>query len=200
MRSIWQVRSPHRAGAWIGAAATVWALAGAGCGLRQLAREDLFGTADAAPLGPADAAGDSDAPGDDAGAADRRAEDGPPTDAAGPPDGAPGDIVGGTAMLSGVVSTACSPITGLDAKVGIAGRHRCSYPQKGSFFFSDLPVGTLELAVAKEGYLLYQATVVIQPGGTVHNVALVPASPGGCADPPPPDVPCTCPDADCLPQ
>jgi hypothetical protein len=188
----------------------VMSLAGAGCDLRQLAHDDLFGPgvdagagldgggrADAGTDGDADAHADADA---DAGA-DVGADVGGDTDAdaAGDAAGEGGTDLGtGTGMLSGVVSSACPSAQGLDAKVGIAGRHQCSFPDKGSFFFSSLPLGTLELAVAKDGYLLYQATVVIAPGGTVHNVALVPASAGGCADPPPAQVACTCTDADCV--
>jgi len=187
MRSPPQARPGLLAGAWLGAVAAACVAAGTGCGLRQLAHDDLFGPDDAAAWPAADAVSD-------------RNGDRPLADGGGPADATPGDAVVGTGMLSGVVSTSCSPVQGLDAKVGIAGHHKCSYPQKGSFFFSDLPLGTLELAVAKEGYVLYQAIVVIAPGGTVHNVALTPASPGGCADPLPVPIACDCTEADCLPQ
>ena len=83
-------------------------------------------------------------------------------------------------MLSGVVVDACSG-TGLDARIGIAGRRLCSAADKGSYFFSALPLGRLKLAAVKDGYELYGATVEIVPGGVIHDIVLVRA--GGCAEP-----------------
>ena len=101
-------------------------------------------------------------------------------------------------MISGVVVSACTG-NGLGAQVGIAGRHVCSDRTKGSFFLSGLPVGTLKLAVAKTGYKLYDATIIVATGGTIADVAFQPDTPGGCADPPPADVVCSCGDGGCTP-
>ncbi len=145
-------------------------------------------------------------------AVDQGAPDGPPGD--GDPDASPSGCAQacnpeqycdeltnrcaprvGTGMLSGSVGDPCIS-DGVDALVGIAGQHRCSYVSKGSYFFTNLPLGRLKLAAAKEGYELYGATVEIVPGGVIHDIKLVRT--GGCTAPRP-TVACTCTDSSCNP-
>jgi hypothetical protein len=102
----------------------------------------------------------------------------------------------GTGMLSGVVLDECSH-SGLDARIGIAGRRLCSARDKGSYFLSALPLGRLKIAAVKDGYELYSATVEIVAGGVIHDIVLVRS--GGCQSPPP-VAPCTCTDASCTPM
>jgi hypothetical protein len=97
----------------------------------------------------------------------------------------------GTGMLSGTVTSACT-LQGLTARVGIAGRRQCAPPGKGSYYFDSLPEGDLALTAFKEGYKLFQTSVKITPGGNIDNIVLMPDTPGGCADPSPPEVACTC--------
>jgi hypothetical protein len=101
----------------------------------------------------------------------------------------------GPGLLSGVVRDKCSG-NAVDALVGIAGQHQCSFSGKGSYFFTQLPFGKLKLAVAKTGYGLYDTTVTIVPGGVIHDVELVRAGagaePDGCGVPPPAQVACSC--------
>jgi len=102
----------------------------------------------------------------------------------------------GTGMLSGVVLDDCSR-SGLDARIGIAGRRLCSARDKGSYFLSALPLGRLKIAAVKDGYELYSATVEIVAGGVIHDIVLVRA--GGCQSPPP-VAPCTCTEPSCTPM
>lgn len=118
------------------------------------------------------------------------------TDGASPVDTAP--EVAALGMLSGTVRDTCT-LNGLDALVGIAGRHTCSYPQKGSYFIRAVPLGTLKLAAAKDGYALYEATIEIVPGGNIHNIDMVPATAAGCAALPSPPLACTCTTPTCEP-
>ena len=112
---------------------------------------------------------------------------------------APADLSAPTGMLSGTVRDSCGS-SGIDALVGIGGRHTCSYRAKGSYFFPRLPLGTLKLGATKEGYALYEATVEIVAGGTIHDIQLVPAdAAGGCATLPAPAVACTCTASTCEP-
>jgi len=202
-------------------ALSVLALTAGGCGIRPLQHDELFGRAadagsDAASERPGD--GPRDAPADlsvdlapdlsvdltpDAG------PDGNDRDAAteAPPPACTAEscaaeefcdeLTGrctprsGTGMLSGVVTDRCTG-AGLSANVGIAGQHHCSYIAKGSYFFTGLPLGTLRLAVALEGYQLASMTVVVGAGGTVADVALSRATPDGCAGPAPSPPACTC--------
>jgi hypothetical protein len=97
----------------------------------------------------------------------------------------------GTGMLSGTVTSACT-LQGLTARVGIAGRRQCTPQGKGSYYFASLPEGDLALTAFKEGYKLFQGSVKITAGGNIHDIVLMPDTPGGCADPAPPDVACTC--------
>jgi hypothetical protein len=183
----------------------------AGCDIRPLTARDLFGAADAASIAASDAATDaaSDA------ATDAVAAMG---DA---PDGAGSDIVSltcatscaatqfcddltgrctsrtGTSMLSGVVRDQCTGM-GIDALVGIAGHHQCSPLGKGAYYFSQLPLGRLTLAVAKDGYHLFDTVVDIAPGGNTLDVDLVRAAPEGCAGAAPP-ISCSCVAPACAP-
>ena len=100
-------------------------------------------------------------------------------------------LVMGEGMLSGVVLDGCDG-HGLAALVGIAGRRQCSFAGKGAFFFSQLPLGTLELAAAKDGYKPFAQVVELKPGGTVLNVTLVRDSDASCAGQAPADTLCVC--------
>jgi hypothetical protein len=101
----------------------------------------------------------------------------------------------GTGMLSGSVIDTCDG-NGLDALVGIAGQHQCSYPLKGSFFFTGLPLGRLNLAAAKDGYTAYSEPVEIVPGGVIHNIRLTRKQ--GCSVAPAAAA-CTCTEPTCPP-
>jgi hypothetical protein len=173
-------------------AALMSALTG-GCDMQSLRSSELFGGRDAATDGVPDAVVDrtsdaSDA--NDAGGGTDATDGGAALDTA--PD------VAAMGMLSGTVIDTCTR-NGLDALVGIAGRHTCSYPQKGSYFFRAVPLGTLKLAAAKEGYALFEATIEIVPGGNIHNIEMVPAGDGGCAALPSPAIACTCTTPTCEP-
>jgi hypothetical protein len=179
-------RLKPRAGWWMAAAlAVVWMTAG--CDFQPLTTRDLFGVRDAG-------AGDG-----------ATSEGGPQTCAV--PCGATefcDELTGqcasrtGNSMLSGVVRDACTGAA-VDALVGIAGHHQCSATGKGSYFFPQLPVGKLKLAAAKEGYRLFDTTVVIAPGGTILDVDLTRDPPEDCTGPRPADVTCTCAPPQCLP-
>lgn len=107
-------------------------------------------------------------------------------------------LVNGEGMLSGVVNDHCGGHP-LSALVGIAGRHQCSFAGKGAYFFSQLPLGTLELAVAKDGYLPFAAVVEVKAGGTVMNVNLTRAADPDCAGQAPADTGCVCDGGACTP-
>jgi hypothetical protein len=171
------------------------------CDLSPLTREALFaaagsgfedaGTAesersDAANLGAAEAGpivGDT-AP-----------DAGPQTDAvSAPPRCEPASHDG---LLSGAVVDKC---TGeyLEAQVGIAGRHTCSFVGKGSFFFRDLPTGcVLTLTSAKPGYALFVRELVVPPEGSSVLIELERAA-SGCTDPPPAPTACRCEQPTCM--
>jgi len=100
-------------------------------------------------------------------------------------------LVMGEGMLSGVVFDGCDGHA-ISALVGIAGRRQCSYAGKGAFFFSQLPLGTLELAAAKDGYKPFAQVVELKAGGTVLNVTLMRESDPTCAGQAPADTLCVC--------
>lgn len=185
----------------------------AGCGMRALSNDQLFAGRDAGRTDARVADAHMDAPVADAHAdvgADRERTDGGRGDVAPPPctpDGCTADefcdeLTGhcaartGAGMLSGVVTDRCTGRP-LSAKVGIAGRHVCSYEGKGSYFFTNLPLGTLRLAVALDGYDLVSMTVVIAPGGSLADVAMTRTAPLTCADPAPVVPACTCVEPTC---
>jgi hypothetical protein len=190
----------------------VAAFAGAGaCGVRPLTSAELYGAAGAGGAGGgggggmAGAAGGAGSTNEDA--SDAGVDAGPDVPSTGCPQVCDADQFCdeltnrcaprvGTGMLSGSVIDPCAS-DGVDARVGIAGQHRCSYVNKGSYFFAGLPFGRLKLAAAKEGYELYGATVEIVPGGVIHDIKLVRT--GGCTAPRP-TVACTCTDSSCNPQ
>lgn len=98
----------------------------------------------------------------------------------------------GDGMLSGVVYETCQhrPVM---ARIGIAGLHQCAVDLKGSYFFrSGLPVGLLTLSAYAEGYKVFSVTVDVKTTGTIQDIAMMPDSPNGCADPTPAAVACTC--------
>jgi hypothetical protein len=99
-------------------------------------------------------------------------------------------------MLSGMVLDACNSGRALDALVGIARQRLCSHKGKGSFFFTQLPLGRLLVTASKEGYEPYGAPVNI-PEETIHMIHLRPI--GGCDAPPPEQTVCVCEGAGCLP-
>jgi hypothetical protein len=110
---------------------------------------------------------------------------------------------GGTAppiAVSGGVYSACDGAA-LDALVGIAGRHTCSFRGKGSFFFriDDLPAGVMvTLTAAKPGYRPYSVALDLDRGGVIHDVRLVPAE-GDCAsNPQPATSACSCTMPSCV--
>jgi hypothetical protein len=114
------------------------------CDVTPLTREQLFGPFDAAPA--------PDAVTPDTGAPDMAPD----------PACTPRSRDG---LFSGAVVDVCNGAV-LDANVGIAGQHLCTFKFKGSFFFSNLPVGcNLTVSVTRDGYRPYYATVVIEPGG-----------------------------------
>jgi len=100
-------------------------------------------------------------------------------------------LVTGEGMLSGVVTDHCGGRP-LSALVGIAGRHQCSFSGKGAFFFSQLPLGTLELAVAKDGYMPFAQVIEVKAGGTIMDVSLTRAADPACAGQAPADTGCVC--------
>ena len=102
----------------------------------------------------------------------------------------------GSGMLSGIVTDACSGSV-IAALVGIAGQHVCSYKFKGSYFVNALPLGMLKVAAAKTGYELYGDTVDIVAGGVVHDIRMMRV--GGCSAPAPADNVCTCTTSSCVP-
>jgi hypothetical protein len=89
----------------------------------------------------------------------------------------------------------------IDALVGIAGRHLCSFSGKGSFFFQidDVPAGvTVTLTAAKKGYRPYSAPVLLDAHGVLAEVKLSPDQ-GDCASNPTPDTePCSCTQPGCV--
>jgi hypothetical protein len=106
----------------------------------------------------------------------------------------------GSGMLSGIAFNMCDH-KNVDARVGIAGQHQCTAAQKGSYYFHvNVPFGMLTLSAAAQGYKVFSKTVVIVPGGNVQDIAMIPDTPNGCADPTPVPVPCTCTDAACSPN
>jgi hypothetical protein len=102
----------------------------------------------------------------------------------------------GTGMLSGMVLDACNPSVALDALVGIARQRLCSHEGKGSFFFTQLPLGTLFVTASKPGYEPYGAAVSI-PEESIHVIRLRPI--GGCDAPAPAQTTCVCEGTGCLP-
>jgi hypothetical protein len=108
----------------------------------------------------------------------------------------------GPGILSGVVTDRCNGAP-MNAIVGIAGEHQCSFQGKGSFYFSNLPLAKLKLAVGKAGYDLFSTTIDVVPGGVVRDVVLTRtgAAPGsdGCGVPRPTDETCVCAASTCLP-
>jgi hypothetical protein len=181
---------------------------GGGCDLQSLRGSQLFGGRDAAADGAAADAGidiepdavvdapDASTSSDAIDAIMDATMSTDATDGPAPIDTAPD--VAAPGMLSGTVRDTCTH-NGLDALVGIAGRHVCSYPQKGSYYFRAVPLGTLKLAAAKDGYALYEATIEIVPGGNIHDIDMVPATTGGCGALPSPPVACTCTTPTCEP-
>jgi hypothetical protein len=103
-------------------------------------------------------------------------------------------------VFSGQVLDACDPAVVLDAHVGIAGKHTCAFANKGSFFFSGLPVGcALTVTATRIGYLPYQDVVAIPPGGRAgHTIRL--EREAGCASTTPTGPACRCDEPGCVAQ
>jgi hypothetical protein len=108
-----------------------------------------------------------------------------------------GGCGGAHGLLSGSVVDRCTgrPV---DALVGIAGQHQCSFSGKGSYLFRDLPTGCLlNLSSAAPGYKVFTQAIVPTAEGLVVNIELERAS-GTCSDPPPEAVPCRCDRPGCV--
>jgi hypothetical protein len=192
--------------------AAMLSVASAGCDMQSLRSSELFGARDAAAEAAPDSAVDVGPDAVDSAAemstaydaldASAAIDSSDASDAADATDGAAAvdtaPDLAAVGMLSGTVRDTCTN-SGLDALVGIAGRHTCSYPQKGSYFIRAVPLGTLKLAAAKDGYALYEATIEIVPGGNVHDIDMVPAADAACAALPSPAVACTCTTPTCEP-
>jgi hypothetical protein len=140
------------------------------CDLADLTHAQLYGAVtpvgDAGPRPPAPDAGDAAPDAHDAGPA---------------------------IYVSGAVTNACTGDI-IDALVGIAGRHTCSFAGKGSFFIriDDVPAGvTVTLTAAKKGYHPYSAQVVLDRSGVPHDIALVP-DPDCASNPRPATEACVC--------
>jgi hypothetical protein len=107
---------------------------------------------------------------------------------------------GAPVFVSGAVYSACSGLP-IDALVGIAGRHLCSFPGKGSFFFriDDVPAGvTVTVTAAKKGYRPYSAPLTLDGLGVSLEIILSPQE-GDCAtNPQPSSEPCLCQMASCV--
>ena len=98
-------------------------------------------------------------------------------------------------VLSGTVSDRCTgePINAL---VGIAGKHMCSFQGKGGFFFDGLPTNImLTLASAAPGYRTFSKSIVVEAGGTTFDIKLDrvdEANNSSCEAPKPPTPVCVC--------
>ncbi|HEY8923656.1 MAG TPA: carboxypeptidase-like regulatory domain-containing protein, partial [Polyangia bacterium] len=103
----------------------------------------------------------------------------------------------GTGMISGAVYDSCLHVP-VNAKVGIAGQHACAASGKGSYFFSQIPLGRLTVTAAAPGYQLFTKEVTIVPGGNSLNIALDRSAPITCADPAPAAVACACSEPGCV--
>lgn len=200
---------------------------GAGCDLRSLAHDDLYGSSDGALDQPRvdrqeDHVFDGGAGGVDGSIANDvrsdSAADGAPDSAVDVPDAAaeqfdaggdadpvdvaeaetgPEDSASGlTGNLSGVVSACGIRTGGPDAQIAIAGRRKCSYRGKASYFFASLPAGKLKLVAVKDGYERFEADVIIAPAGTTFDIDMTPAAPFSCTNLPP-QVACACTDPTC---
>ena len=155
-------------------------LALGGCEMRELTSEQLWGKPDAAAPAPAPA-GDADVT--------------PPPPPDGPPPGG-----GITVILSGVVRNKCTG-EAIDALVGIAGKHTCSFTLKGSYFFrlEDLPANVrLTISAQKKGFAHFTDVLLVTPGGNTYNIDLVPDT-GTCASNPRPESEeCVCTAPNCV--
>lgn len=170
------------------------ALAASACDVRPLTASELYGAGGRAPVdggggtgGPADSSADAPPPGclPQTCATDQYCD----------------ELTGqcasrtGAGMLSGIVVDTCTGLA-VDAAVGLAGRRMCAHAGKGSYFFTDLPLGKLKLSAFAPGYVLYDVTVDIVPGGVIHDIRLTRA--GGCDEPLSP-IGCSCSAIDCIP-
>src|SRR4051794_6941995 len=139
-RSVRHARRRHRTGGDLLMRAPSLLLLVLACDVSPLTREQLFGPPDAAAAGPRDAATDT-----------------PPEECV------PRSRDG---LFSGAVLDACTGAA-VNASVGLAGQHLCTFAQKGSFQFQGLPVGCrLTLSATADGYQGHYTTVVIDPGGS----------------------------------
>jgi hypothetical protein len=140
------------------------------CDVTPLSRDQLFGPRDASPA-PDVSAPDVTIPDADP-ACVPRSRDG---------------------LFSGAVVDMCTGDV-LDANVGIAGQHACTFKLKGSFYFMNLPVGcNLTVSATREGYRPHHATVVIEPGGlSSFFIRLERLSDPLCQGPVPTAAACTC--------
>jgi hypothetical protein len=163
----------------------------AGCELRGLTHGQLFGNEGA------DAASEEGRPDAASGAPDRPSS---LEDVAAPAPDAPVAPPEGI-LITGFVTGVCDHD---GTMVGGAGAHTCAYDGKGSYRLrvrNVAPGQKIEIGARRNGYLPDPdtATIILEPGGNIHDFHLRPAS-GTCA-PPPDSVPCVCDgDAGCEPS
>jgi hypothetical protein len=150
----------------------------AACDVMPLTREQLFGPPDAGPRMDATTEPDATRPPDTDPACVPRSRDG---------------------LFSGAVVDFCTG-QAINANVGIAGQHTCTFAQKGSFHFSGLPVGcNLTVSATREGYRSHYATVVIETGGTsIYVIRLERMTDPACQGPAPSGAECRCDTAGCV--
>lgn len=151
---------------------------GPACELRELTGAQLFGAtpADAAAGAPADAGA---LPANDAASPEAPVDASPPLidamagggpDVPPPPDLLPPRLI----TITGTVSSQCG---GANVKVGAGGRHTCSHNGKGSYLLrvTETPWTTITISAQGDRYepFPYSARIVLDPGGTTHNIDLV---------------------------
>jgi hypothetical protein len=104
------------------------------------------------------------------------------------------------AHITGQVRDACTnePVGGV--KVWYDGIRTCSAPGKGNYTLRFVQVGMhMLLTATAQGYEPYGEAVVVEAGGTIREIMLVPAS--GCErDGGVPALACTCVDVGCNPS
>jgi hypothetical protein len=113
-------------------------------------------------------------------------------------DATPACPPGSQGVLSGAIADACSKAP-LTAYVGIAGKHQCSFAEKGSFHFAGLPVDCrLSLTAGQRGYRPFLQEVVIPPGG-ISGIRIELEPEAGCSTPVLGPLTCACTAPTCEP-
>lgn len=114
------------------------------------------------------------------------------TDVIAPPDA----MAAVTGFISGIVIDRCSRDQ-INALVGIADKHVCSFQGKGSFFITGVPADVnLTLAAGAPGYKGFSKSIVVATNGTPDEVIaltrLGATTDEGCDAPKPPAPVCIC--------